>query len=289
MPQYRQKTICPSLTLEEMLLNTRAVSTWSLHRTLGRFVAADAVAPAGRLVPHVADPGALSLLDLPAELKKRGYGAVQLRHCDLPSRTPEYLADLRAAIEFAGIELDTLLIEDGDLTHPELADVTEQWIGAWLDVAVALGARLARICAGRSAPTDALIVNSAERLSRLAQTHPEVRVVTENWLEMTPDADTVRNIMEETGSVVGLMIDLGNWSGPGKYEELAAIVEFADTCHAKAHIVNGDLDREDFRKSLQVLKDAGYTGPLALIYDGPDPDEWAWLDKEWGIVQEVMG
>jgi hypothetical protein len=48
-------------------------------------------------------------------------------------------------------------------------------------------------------------------------------------------------------------------------------------------------DREDFRRSLQVLADAGFEGPLALVYDGPDDDEWTCLDIEYGIVTEVFG
>ena len=268
---------------------TRSVSTWSLHRTLGQFVAPGSVAPAGRLRPSPARSGALSLLDLPAELHQRGYVSVQIRHCDLTSREPDYLAHVRTSIEDAGIVLDTMLIEDGDLTHPDLADASETWIGEWLDVATELGAKRARICAGRSAPTAALVKKTAERMTRLARNHPGVRLVTENWLEMTPDAGTVQRILAETGDTVGLMIDLGNWSGATKYEELAAIAPLAETCHAKAHMIDGVLDRDDFRASLQVLKDANYDGPLALIYDGPDPDEWTWLDREWEIVAEVFG
>ena len=47
-------------------------------------------------------------------------------------------------------------------------------------------------------------------------------------------------------------------------------------------------DEVDFRRSLAVLRDAGFDGPLALIYDGPDADEWANLDRVWAIVTDVF-
>jgi sugar phosphate isomerase/epimerase len=127
------------------------------------------------------------------------------------------------------------------------------------------------------------------RLVRLASAHPEVRVVTENWLELTPDADSVNSVLDATGSTIGLLIDLGNWRGPDKYQELTAIAPRAESCHAKCHFTGAVANSDDFRSSLQVLKESGFSGPLALIYDGPNNDEWAMLDVETAIVREVFG
>ena len=235
-----------------------------------------------------ASPNGLPLLDLPAELRRRGYNAVQICHFHLPSRSADYLDELRAALAESGIVLDALLIDDGDLTHPTDADRDEAWIGGWLDTAVALGAHRARVCAGRSNPSTATVQQSASRLVRLASAHPDIRVVTENWMEMTPDATSVLALFKATGDTIGLMIDLGNWRGFGKYGELAAIAPLAETCHAKCHFSADGADREDFLSSLRVLKESGYDGPMALIYDGPADDEWAGLDTEYEIVREVF-
>ncbi|MGI8482993.1 MAG: sugar phosphate isomerase/epimerase, partial [Thermomicrobiales bacterium] len=78
-------------------------------------------------------PNALQLLGLPAELHARGYDALQICHFHLPSRSPEYLGELREALAESGIVLDALLIDDGDLTHPTDADQNEAWIGDWLE------------------------------------------------------------------------------------------------------------------------------------------------------------
>jgi sugar phosphate isomerase/epimerase len=267
----------------------RTVSTWSLHRTLGRFVAPDSASLGGPFMPAPAEPAGLALVDLPAALKRHGYDAVQICHFHLPSRSSSYLARLRHALETAGIVLEMLLIDDGDLTDSAHSDRVEAWLGEWLDAAIVLGAKRARVMAGRSAPTPELIRESARRLRRLAESHPGVRIVTENWLGMMPDAETVQAYLAETGDAVGLLIDLGNWKTPGKYDELARIAPLAESCHAKCHTACGALDGEDFRRSLRILRDAGYAGPLALIYDGPDDDEWSWLDAEYALVREVFG
>ncbi|MGC4105105.1 MAG: TIM barrel protein [Thermomicrobiales bacterium] len=265
---------------------SRAVSTWSLHRTLGNFIAPDSSVTGGRTKDLPATEG-IALLDLPAELAAHGYDTLHLCHFHLASRDAAYLAAVREALATHGITLDTFLIDDGDLTAPD-ADAHEAWCGEWLDVAEALGAQRARIGAGRSAPTPELLTASGERLARLAAAHPAVRVVTENWLEMTPDAASVLAVLDAAGDGVGLLIDLGNWTGPAKYDDLAVLAPHAETCHAKCHFTADGPNEADFRASLAVLQDAGFSGPLALIYDGPSADEWAGLDREWAIVTDVF-
>src|SRR5262245_39111466 len=103
----------------------RVVSTWSLHRTLGRFVAADSAVHGGRFFDTVPSPHGLTLLDLPAELRHHGYDTVQICHFHLPQRSPAYLNELRAVLAASEIALDALLIDDGDLTHPDDADCHE--------------------------------------------------------------------------------------------------------------------------------------------------------------------
>ncbi len=267
----------------------RTVSTWSLHRTLGRFVAPDSATLGGPFMEAPSESSGIALLDLPRELKAHGYDALQIVHFHLPSRDPAYLAELRDALAEAEIQLDTLLIDDGDLTDPANADRTEAWIGEWLDVAVALGATRARVVAGQAEPTPERLRESARRLVRLARAQPDVRLVTENWKALLPDGATVQDLLGQTGDEVGLLIDLGNWSGPGKYDELALIAPLAETCHAKCRFIDCQPDADDFVRGLRVLQYAGYDGPLGLIYDGADDDEWAQLDVEQALVRSVFG
>lgn len=265
----------------------KAVSSWSLHRTLGSY-------HSGSRAP--ADPerfeqptSGLPLLELPAELRRHGYDTVQLCHFHLPSRASGYLAELRAALADASITLDALLIDDGDLVDPVAADAHQEWISGWIDDAVALGATRARVIAGRQPPTPERLAESGRRLAELAGRHPDLRIVTENWLDLTPGPDQVETILDAAGGRVGLLIDLGNWAAPDKYGWLGRIAVRAETCHAKCHFDGDQADRDDFAESVRVIDAAGYAGPLALVYDGTEPAEWESLETVHAIALASTG
>ncbi|HEY8789035.1 MAG TPA: TIM barrel protein [Actinopolymorphaceae bacterium] len=267
---------------------TKAVSTWSLHRSLGSFWADDPVT-ADRSAASASEPtSGMALIDLPAELRRRDFDVLQICHFHLPTRDPGYLAELRAALADARIELDAVLVDDGDLTHPTDADDHEAWIAGWLEDSVALGAHRARVIAGKSAPTPERLNASSQRLARLAREHPDVRVVTENWLQLMPTAADVHAVLEPTEGSVGFLIDLGNWTGADKYAELESVAPLAETCHAKGHFDNGEPNAPDFERSLQTLRDCDYDGPLALIYDSSGGDEWGSLEREHAITNAVF-
>lgn len=265
---------------------TKAVSTWSLHRSLGSFVSGDR--PGGGTAGSEPSAG-LPLLDLPAELRRHGYDTLQICHFHLSSREESYLGKLRSALEVNGITLDTLLVDDGDLTDPGDADAHQAWISDWLDIARVLEARRARVVAGKQPPTPERLRESGSRLAALAAEYPDVRVVTENWLALTPGPAEMNAVLDAAGEEVGLLIDLGNWTGPDKYDRLAAIAKRAETCHAKCHFGADGPDRADFAESLEVLRRAGYAGPLALVYDGEDVDEWSRLEEQHPIAASVFG
>ncbi len=232
--------------------------------------------------------GGITLLDLPGLLIERGYDTVQICHFHLPTRDAAYLAELRSALAHAGVTLDALLVDAGDLVDPDHADDHERWIAGWLDDAAELGAHRARVIAGQAPPTPERLAASGHRLRQLATASP-VRVVTENWLDLLPSATQVRQVLEAADGEVGLLVDLGNWTGPDKYAQLAAVAALAETAHAKCHTgPAGALDVEDFRRSLRAVLDAGFAGPLALVYDGPDADEWTALAAVRAVVVETL-
>ncbi len=270
------------------LSDHRSVSTWSLHRTLGNYVHPESAANGGPFMALPEIDGGMTLLELIPEVAHRGYASIQICHFHLESRESDYLTTLKQTLEENNLPLDMLLIDDGDLTADDIENQMA-WISEWLTVAETLGATRARVNAGHGTPTTELLQTVGQRLAALAAQHPNVRVVTENFLSMTPDADAVATILDAAGDSVGLLIDLGNWRAPEKYDELASIASLAEDCHAKCSFAAAGPDDEDFVRSLTILRDAGFSGPISLIYDGPDNDEFAHLDEEWVIVERVFG
>src|SRR5690606_13636844 len=126
-----------------------SVSTWSLHRLLGP-VYWDSPANPNRLAEEPYGPGCIPLLQGPRKITKLEIRTLEICHLHLPSRDTAYLNDRRAALDEAGVELFSLLIDDGDITHPEHQTRDLNWICGWLDTAAALGARCARVIAGKT-------------------------------------------------------------------------------------------------------------------------------------------
>lgn len=263
-----------------------SVSTWSLHCTLGRPPAYGPDRPA----PPAAGQG-LPLLDLPARLASASICTLEICHFHLPSRDPGYLDELRQAMAEAGIELWSLLVDGGDITGAVHAARDEAWIASWLPVAQRLGAARVRVSAGKSAPAPAALAQSIAALRRLAAAASDhgLRLMTENWHSLMQSAVEVNQVLDALEGQLGLCADFGNWSGPDKYEQLAAILPRAESCHAKCHFAAGGTpDEADYIRCLDLTRAAGFAGPYTLIYDGPSADEWAGLGRERLLVEPYL-
>ncbi len=269
-----------------------SVSTWSLHRTLGR---PPIYGPKSDPAVFRVDPDALPLLELPARLADFGIRTLEICHFHLPTCDPDYLASLRAALADAGVELFSLLIDGGDISDPESAEQDLAWTEGWLETAAALGAGKARVSAGKSAPNDESIARSRAGFERLAGyidanlAGSSLRLMTENWHTLLSTSEAVHALLEPLNGRVGLCADFGNWSGPTKYDELAAILPLAESCHAKCSFqTQTEFDRDDYIRCLELAKGAGFSGPYTLIYDGPGEDEWLGLSLERDVVEAYL-
>jgi sugar phosphate isomerase/epimerase len=267
-----------------------SISTWSLHRGLGSIYRAAADDPA-RLEPDDRyGPGEWPLLEAPGQLAERGIGSMEICHFHFPSIDAGYIAELRRALEFAGVELFSVLIDAGDITHPEAArrEADLDWIRGWINVAARCGAKNVRVIAGDARP-DAegrAVRLSAAGLRQLSAHARErgVRVMTENWHALTMEPPSVLALLDRLEGEVGLCADFGNYRGPNKYENLAAILPRANSIHAKAHFPEADrMDRADFVRCLDLSREAGFSGPYTMIFDGPG-DEWTSL----AMIQEEI-
>ncbi|KKB12463.1 sugar phosphate isomerase [Devosia geojensis] len=267
-----------------------AVSTWSLHRTLGVTFPHDL--DSNQIGPReeTYGPGSARLIDLPRLLKSHWISRIEICSFHLPSRDAGYIAELRDALEGAGVRLQTLLIEAGDLSDPAAARRDRDWISGWVETAIALGAEHARIIAGRQRPSREALDLAAEGLNAIADRHAgaPLRLVTENWLDLLSAPEAVHTLLDKTQGRIGLNGDFGNWSGPGKYDELASIFPRAELCHAKAGFADGALEADDYGRCIDVAEAAGYTGPYTLIFDAKAPDEWAGINAERTFVLDQL-
>ena len=244
-------------------LNARlGVSTWSLNKSL---------------------TAGTPLLDIPAQVAAHGFGKLEVCHFHLPSTDDDYLGKFRAALDSAGVEFYTLLIDEGDITHP---DPTERkkalaMITDWIEIAAECGAQRVRVIGGYAEPSESgLHLSEAGFRNILASAEDHgLGVVTENWHRLLDQPAAVRTLLERLDGRVGLKLDFGNWPAGRKHQDLPLIADLAECTHAKAHFpMPGQMDTEDFKRCLDLCAAANFAGPHILIYSDPG-DEWASLDQ----------
>ncbi|WP_196260948.1 sugar phosphate isomerase/epimerase family protein [Pelagibacterium limicola] len=265
-----------------------AVSSWSLHRTIGLSWWESPDKPAQRT--EAWGRGRVSMLDLPAQIAAHGYAAMHLCHFHVESRDSAWLKAFSAAMADAGVALSMLLIDDGDITHPEHHARDRTWIAGWIETAAMLGAQSARVIAGKQPPSSDSLALSAASLGSLAREGKAqgVRIVTENWFDLTPGPDEIDYLLDEVGSDLGLLADFGNWKGADKYRGLERILARAGDTHAKADFSAVGMDENDYRQCLAACTASGYRGPFTLIYDGPSDAEWDGLALERTFIEKHM-
>jgi len=224
-------------------------------------------------------------------LQNFGLHTLEICHFHLPTRDRGYLRELRSEMVNAQVEPFTLLVDSGDITDPVHGERDVEWIGGWLDDAAELGVERARVIAGKSQPSDEAMSASIHGLCRLADRADAVgvRLTTENWMGLMASPDQVLKVMDALDGRLGLCVDFGNWRGAGKYDDLAELMPRAESFHAKcAFGADGAMDKEDFVRCLDLARAATKAGPYTLIYDGPNPDEWANLDAERAVVTPYL-
>ena len=267
-----------------------SVSTWSLHRQLGK---PGFTGPAhGMQIPiETHNKGPISLLELPARVAEFGINTLEICHFHLPSVEQSYLSELRAALADADVELFSLLIDDGDITHPSEAARDIAWIEKWIDIAGELGAKCARVIGGKADPSAETVAQSRDVLAQLTERADTagIRLMSENWFSIFSTPENVNTILGGLDGKVGLCLDFGNWRGDTKYEDLAEIAPLAESCHTKAHFAAPrEMDKADYVQCLELTQEAGFAGPHTLIYDGPGDDEWEGLALEREVVNPYL-
>jgi sugar phosphate isomerase/epimerase len=263
-----------------------AVSSWSLHRLLGVTFPHDLETRGIGAREETFGAPSAALTDLPALCKTHQITRLEICSFHLPSRDSGYLGELRDALASAGVTLQTLLIEAGDLSDAATSQRDATWISRWVETATELGAENARIIAGKQKASPETLDRAAEGLLAIARDHggTPTRLVTENWFDLLSRPEDVNYLLDRTEGQIGLNGDFGNWTGASKYNDLGLIFGRASLCHAKARFYDSRIDAEDYLACIDVAEGAGYVGPYTLIFDAETPSEWEGIATERNCV-----
>ena len=271
-----------------------SISTWSLHALLGRAWYDEH--NGGRLVNRSEEsdsgPATMTLMDVPAEIKARGIGTLEICHFHLPSVETGALEALRAELERCDVELFSILVDAGDLTHPDRG-TREKGVGIirrWLTRAAACGASHVRVIAGDQDADEETLDISARMLRELGAAAAGIglRLLTENFKRLTRRPADLLHIIDACDGTVGLCADFGNYPVESRTEDLAAILPRAEAVHAKAdYAENGDMKAGDFAACLALVKGSGFDGPISLIHQ-ESSDSWAGIQTLKEAVEQSL-
>jgi sugar phosphate isomerase/epimerase len=271
-----------------------SLTTWSLHRSLGPLRMTQwNPETQEQIIEEVPQPANIELTALPAIAAERNFKAMDVCHFNFPSTSPQYLQQLRQAFADADVTFYTLLVDYGDISSsdPVRRSSDIAYIKDWIDVAATVGAERVRVVAGESAPSDTEGLKlAAAALSELIDyaTPKNVNIITENFKSLSSTPENCLYLYNACNEQLGLICDFGNFKSTQKYDELAQILPFAESVHAKAHYdENGLPDAPEFQRCLELLPKAEYDGPITIVFDGAG-DEWEGITRVQNIVENYL-
>lgn len=229
----------------------------------------------------------MTQLDIPAAVKAIGVDRVDLVSSFFPNQTSGYLNELREAAAKAGVAINGIAVDMGDISSPDAArrrtDI--EAIKQWFFTARALGATAIRVNSGgdekaQPGEIDTIIASYRELVAEAERL--EVKLLVENHGGASNSAALLAEIFGAIQSPwFGTCPDSGNFID-GTWEDcMTVMAPRAAACHIKVTAYSEDgfqprtghdgRDRScNLKVFLQKLKDAGYTGPYSVELGLPD-------------------
>jgi sugar phosphate isomerase/epimerase len=224
--------------------------------------------------------GKLDYLTIPVKLKELGIPGVTYNDIWMKSYDATYLDQIKKACADAGVKITGLICEgnmatlDDEAWKKQIA-TNEQKMRA----AAYLGAPIVRLNLGGlgdEAKDDTIgaerVIAAFKKLLPLAK-ELNVKMTIENHGGVSKKADTILKIIKSTDPEwVGACLDFGNWPAEIRYSECEKLAPYAYHVHAKTHTFNdqGEDADKDYKRLLQMLKDAGYKYAVSIEYEGPE-------------------
>lgn len=228
-------------------------SSWSFHRMI---------------------PKRMKLLEFPAKCASLGIEAVELLEYHFESKDQKYLDKLKAACKKANVKIACLAIGN-DFTMVDDKEREKQIKNAIdsLNIASYLGAPTMRVFSGTRSVADAALRRIIEAYKEVAPLAKKlnVKMGIENHWGVSVNPDNVIRIIEGVGSpYLGSCPDFGNWQPDDRYTATAMVAPYAVHAHAKSYnfLPNGEEKDYDYRRIIDILRDAEYTSALSVEFEG---------------------
>lgn len=244
---------------------------------------------------HRAVAAGLDICQIPGMAKqKAGITMLDPTYPMMPLNDAGRRKAFKQAVIDAGCTVRTVMVgKEGDLAAADAA-ARKQAVEnhrKWFDIAKEFGAVAFRANTGGPSEghTADDVKRSAESFVQLAQWGKQagVSVMIENHGGISGDPDAVVQIVKASGNLIRTAPDFGNFKPAIRYEGLAKLMPYAIAVHAKLFEFDaaGDEVRFDLPRCMQIVKDAGWTGPMSIEFEGPVGEPGKCVDEWDGIVK----
>lgn len=233
----------------------------------------------------------MNLFDFVNFCGQQGLKGTELTSYYFPEDTDNaYILRLRRHCHLAGISISGGAIRNDFCTQDEAklkSDIEHTKL--WIDRYALLGAPAIRIFAGKQ-PAGEPLGKTLARCAKNCQTVCDyaadrgVFLALENHGGVTAQATDLLEIVHQVDSpALGINFDSGNFRLPDPYAELEKIAPYAVNAQIKVEVeVNGKKEHSDLERVTSILKNAGYSGWVALEYEAQEEPLVAipkWLKK----------
>ncbi len=234
----------------------------------------------------------MNLFDFVDYCHQQGLSGAELTSYYFPSEvTDEYLLELKRHCHLRGVSISGGAIRN-DFCQLDAGKLEQdlEHTRRWVDYYALLGAPAIRIFAGQPNSSEAMQVTldrcakNCEIACRYAA-DKGIMLALENHGGVTAQAEGLLNIVKQVQSpAFGINFDSGNFrTDKDPYAELQAIAPYAINAQIKVEMTqDGKTVETDLERVLGILRDAGYSGWVALEYEAKqDPLEAipGWLER----------
>jgi len=270
-----------------------SLAQWSLHRSFFGDALKGGFGPFVKMLredPDALLQGALDPIDFPTIARKDfGVDAIELVNTFYYSKVTDmaYLKDLKDRCDSEGVKAVLIMCDAlgdlGDLNAKKRNEAIQNH-HPWVDAAKYLGCHAIRVNAAGQGTADEVKAAAIEGLSGLTEygVQNDCHIIVENHGSYSSNGQWLASVMEGVdNSYCGTLPDFGNFcitraedysciEEYDRYQGMKELMPFAKGVSAKTHDFDDDGNEihTDFKKMLQIVKDAGYTGYIDIEYEG---------------------
>jgi sugar phosphate isomerase/epimerase len=270
-----------------MLFNI-SLAQWSLHRTLRS--------------------GEMDNLDFATSAKKDfGIEAVEYVNQFFKDKAQDrnYLNEMNKRADDAGVK-NLLIMIDGEGALGAIEDKERKQAvenhHRWVEAAKYLGCHSIRVNAAGNGTAEEVGQAAIDGLGQLATFAKDfdINVIVENHGGYSSNGQWLSNVIAQVNmDNCGTLPDFGNFcirrdsSGCAeeydRYKGIKELMPYAKGVSAKSHDFNekGDEIHTDYRKALQIVKDAGYRGYIGIEYEGGKLSEPEGIKATKALLEKV--